>query len=93
VVTAVTLGLGVTPAAMGDPAGDPGGAGAGVAVPSQEQVDRARAHAADTARDVGAIKAELILADQRLQQAAVEAEQASEAYNGAMWQLEQATTA
>jgi cell wall-associated NlpC family hydrolase len=59
-------------------------------VPSQADVDRAQAAAAATARDVGAIKARMLLADQRLEAAALRAEQASEAYNGAMWRVEQA---
>jgi cell wall-associated NlpC family hydrolase len=42
---------------------------------------------------VGAIKARLLMANQRLDAANLRAEQASEAYNGAMWHLEQAKQA
>ena len=60
------------------------------AFPSREQVDAAKRRVAETARDVGAIKASLLLANQRLEASAVEAEMASEAYNGAMWRLQTA---
>jgi peptidoglycan DL-endopeptidase CwlO len=81
----ITVGAGAVavPAAVGDP---------GPGYPSQEQVDRAKERATRTAHDVGAIKGLLLLANQRLEQAAVEAERASEAYNGAVWRLEQART-
>src|SRR5262245_2630722 len=72
-VTAVTLcwtlGLGAVPA-LGDPGSGSGGAGGSRAYPSQDQVDRARAQARRKAQDVGAIKAQLLLANQRLEQAA-----------------------
>jgi cell wall-associated NlpC family hydrolase len=58
------------------------------AFPSREQVEAAERRAADTARDVGAIQASLLLANRRLEKAAVEAEKASEAYNGAMWRVQ-----
>ena len=90
---ALTVGLGVAavPIASGDPGGGTGdGAGA---YPSQDQVDRAKARAERTAHDVGAIKGRLLLANQRLDEANLRAEQASEAYNGAMWHLEQARVA
>ena len=57
-------------------------------LPSKDEVAAAKARAEQKARDVGAIKASLLLANQRLEQAAVAAEQASEAYNGAMWRLQ-----
>lgn len=60
------------------------------AFPSRDQVAAAKRHAEETARDVGAIKASLLMANQRLEAAATQAEIASEAYNGAMWRLEQA---
>jgi cell wall-associated NlpC family hydrolase len=88
--TALGLGL-VVPVASGDP-GDGSGSGGG-AFPSQDQVDRAKARAEQKAHDVGAIKARLLLANQRMDAANVRAEQASEAYNGAMWHLEQAKQA
>ncbi|MGZ4582176.1 MAG: hypothetical protein ACXVXG_16210, partial [Nocardioidaceae bacterium] len=58
------------------------------AYPSKAQVDAAKARAAQKARDVGSIKASLLLANQRLETAQTVAEQASEAYNGAMWRLQ-----
>ncbi len=94
VLLALSLGLAtvltVVPVAAGDPS-SPGPDARGKAFPSKEQVDRAKARAASAARDVGAIKAQLLLAQQRLEQAGLQAEQASEAYNGAMWKLQQAT--
>ncbi|MFZ5845917.1 MAG: hypothetical protein ACOYX5_00895, partial [Actinomycetota bacterium] len=60
------------------------------AFPSRDEVAAAEERVAATAQSVGAIKAELLLANNRHEQAAVEAEIASEAYNGAMWRLETA---
>jgi cell wall-associated NlpC family hydrolase len=85
---ALALSLSTVPAAEGDPGGS--GDAPAQAFPSQEQVDHAQARAARKARDVGVIKARLLLAGQRLEQAATKAEQASEAYNGALWRLAQA---
>lgn len=62
-------------------------------VPSREQVRTAETEAALRAAAVGAIKAQLLMANQRLEQAATGAEQASEAYNGARWALAQAKVA
>jgi peptidoglycan DL-endopeptidase CwlO len=87
VATLVTLALcGATVPAWSDPVG----ADRRPAYPSQGQVDDARARVAQKAHDVGVIKGRLLLADQALEQAATRAEQASEAYNGAMWRLQQA---
>ena len=58
--------------------------------PSKDEVAAAKERVAQTARDVGAIKASLLMANQRLEAAAVQAEMASEAYNGAMWRLQTA---
>jgi len=58
------------------------------AYPSSDEVAAAERRVAKTAGDVGAIKAALLMANQRLEAAAVEAEKASEAYNGAMWRLQ-----
>lgn len=63
------------------------------AFPSKHEIRAARQAALDKARDVGAIKADLALANQRLQDLGIKAEQATEAYNGAMWKLEQAKKA
>ena len=61
------------------------------AYPSQGQVDAARATAARKAHDVAVIKARLLLAQQQLVAAQTRAEQAAEAYNGALYRLQQAT--
>ena len=58
------------------------------AFPSQDDVAAAEERVRTTAQQVGAIKASLLLANNELEAAAVEAEQASEEYNGAMWRLE-----
>src|SRR5689334_11448313 len=84
------LGFGLVGVPGGGGSGKGGGGGA---FPSQDQVDRARARAEQKAHDVGAIKARLLMANQRLDAANLRAEQASEAYNGAMWHLEQAKQA
>lgn len=62
-------------------------------IPSQAQVDRAKAAVAQKAGDVAALQASLAVANARLQQAADRAEIAAEAYNGAMWRLQQAQQA
>jgi peptidoglycan DL-endopeptidase CwlO len=74
------LVLGVVPSASAEPTDRP--------FPTRDEVAAAKQRVADTARSVGAIKASLLLANQRLEEAAVEAEMASEAYNGARWQLQ-----
>ncbi|HEU5040900.1 MAG TPA: C40 family peptidase [Gemmatimonadales bacterium] len=61
--------------------------------PSRRDVEAAEAEVAQRAGDVAEIKARLALANQRLMRTATEAEHASEAYNGAMWELQQATDA
>ena len=65
-----------------------GGVVSGVAVaddetPSRQDVRDARAAVLDQADDVAAVRARLVVADQRLQEAGVRAAQAAEAYNGA----------
>jgi cell wall-associated NlpC family hydrolase len=77
VATLVTGGSG----AHADPTDDP---------PSQADVDAAKKSARDKARDVAAVQADLVLANQRLDTAAIEAGKAAEAYNGARWKLQQA---
>jgi cell wall-associated NlpC family hydrolase len=62
-------------------------------VPTQAQVNAAKAAAAQKAGDVASIQASLAVANARLQAAAEEAEIAAEAYNGAMWRLDQAKAA
>jgi peptidoglycan DL-endopeptidase CwlO len=58
--------------------------------PSQGDVSAAQQRVVNKARDVGAIEADLAAADQRLERLRIEAEMAVEAYNGAMYELEQA---
>ena len=77
---AAALCISITPSAIADK-GDR-------AFPSKDRVAAAKERAEQKARDVGAIKASLLMANQRLEQAAVQAAQASEAYNGAMWRLQ-----
>jgi cell wall-associated NlpC family hydrolase len=83
----LTLCVTAAPSAIADPDRD----GHGNGFPSQEQVQKARARAAEKQRDVGAIKVRLLLANQRLERTQTRAEQATEAYNGAMWRLDQAS--
>jgi peptidoglycan DL-endopeptidase CwlO len=59
-------------------------------VPSEEDVAAAQRHASERARDVSAVQADLVLANERLRQAGVTAAQAAEAYNGARWQADEA---
>ena len=61
-------------------------------IPSQAEVDAAERAAEDKAGDVASIQADLVLANQRLQDSAIAAAKAAEAYNGARWRLEQART-
>ena len=61
--------------------------------PTQAQVDKAKAVAEQKAGDVAALQASLAVANARLHAAAERAEIAAEAYNGAMWRLQQAQQA
>ncbi|HSF03467.1 MAG TPA: hypothetical protein VLA62_10665, partial [Solirubrobacterales bacterium] len=74
------LVLTLAPAAMADKSDR--------AFPTRDEVAAAERRVSDTANDVGAIKAGLLLANRRLEAAAVEAEMASETYNGAIWRLQ-----
>ncbi|KRF16590.1 hypothetical protein ASG90_09940 [Nocardioides sp. Soil797] len=78
---ALTLGV---PAAAADPDGD---------TPSKAEVHAAKDAAKDAERDVAAVQADLVVANQSLQSASVEAAKASEAYNAARWKLKQAQKA
>jgi cell wall-associated NlpC family hydrolase len=69
-------------------ADDPGGT-----TPSQQDVDNAKAAAQAKATDVETVQAQLAVANQRLQQSAIAAQQAAEAYNGARYRLQQARRA
>jgi cell wall-associated NlpC family hydrolase len=64
-----------------------------VDTPSRQDVRDARTAARDKARDVAAVQADLAAANQRLQESAIEAAQATEAWNGARYRLEQAQQA
>ena len=87
VVLALALVLAVPPAA--------GGIGAAWAddpdsPPSRTEVRDARDAVRQQARSVTTVQSELLAANQRLQETAVQAAQASEAWNGARYRLEQA---
>lgn len=61
--------------------------------PTQQEVDQAREVVRQKGDDVASIRAALTRAQERVDQAAVTAAMASERYNGARWQLEQAREA
>ncbi len=61
--------------------------------PTQSQVDQARDAVDGKKRGVSAVRTDLLLANQRLQDAAVRAAQAGEAYNAARWRLSEALAA
>jgi len=60
------------------------------AFPSQGEVAAAERRAENTARSVSAIQADFAAANQELEGLGIAAAQAAEAYNGALWRLEQA---
>ncbi len=62
-------------------------------VPTKGQVDRAKAAVADRLASVRQIEGELAAANARLQQAALDASIAAEAYNGAMYKLSESRKA
>jgi peptidoglycan DL-endopeptidase CwlO len=62
-------------------------------VPSEADIAAAQRHASAKARDVAAVQADLVVANERLRQTAVTAAQAAEAYNGARWQADEARRA
>jgi cell wall-associated NlpC family hydrolase len=62
-------------------------------VPTQAQVDQARAAVASKRQSVQQIQSQLAAANARLAKAAEEASIAAEAYNGAMWRLSEARKA
>jgi cell wall-associated NlpC family hydrolase len=78
----LVLAAGVTTASVADDA-----------VPSEEDVAQAQRNAEDRARDVSAVQADLVLANEELRQTAITAAQAAEAYNGARWQADEARKA
>lgn len=77
----------VVPAAGADP-GE--GTDGNQSAPTQAEVDAARAATSAAKRDVGAVQADLVLANQRVDNANIAAAQAAEAWNAARWKLRQA---
>jgi peptidoglycan DL-endopeptidase CwlO len=61
--------------------------------PSRERVRQAQERVTTTADRVDAIEAQLLAADQRLEALSLEAAKAAEAYNGALYKLQQAKIA
>jgi cell wall-associated NlpC family hydrolase len=72
---------------------EPSDAGLDRPVPTERDVERAETRAGAAGVRVAEIQSQLALANQQLEAAGVRAEQASEAYNGARWQVEQAVAA
>jgi peptidoglycan DL-endopeptidase CwlO len=70
---------------------DPGDDGAGT--PTRAEVQAAQDAVAGQERTVAAVQTDLVLANQRLERAAIRAAQAAEAYNAARWQLSEARAA
>jgi len=62
-------------------------------VPSQAQVDKARADVASKKQGVAQLEAALAAATARMEAASMAAEAAAEKYNGAMWRLDEARKA
>ncbi|MET0524118.1 MAG: NlpC/P60 family protein, partial [Nocardioides sp.] len=59
-------------------------------VPSHRDVKEAKVAARDQERDVAAVQADLVVANQRLRESSLRAAQAAEAWNGARYELQQA---
>ncbi|MGI8523919.1 MAG: C40 family peptidase [Nocardioides sp.] len=83
-----TLTLTLVAGVGGLAAADPGGT-----VPSKADVRHAHEAVFGKATDVAGVRAQLVLANQRLQDSAVRADQAAEAFNGARYHLQQARRA
>jgi cell wall-associated NlpC family hydrolase len=79
---------GLTLPAVADPGSDDG-----TGTPTQSEVDAARHAVAGQKRTVAAVQTDLVLANQRLERAAIRAAQAAEAYNAAQWKLSEARAA
>lgn len=87
--TAALLLLGgLTLPAVADPGADDGDG-----TPTQSEVDEARDAVAGQKRTVAAVQTDLVMANQRLERAAIRAAQAAEAYNAARWELTEARKA
>lgn len=91
--TTVAMTLPLTGVATADEKPTPHGSGTGSAVPSQAQVDRAKAEVATKKESVAQLESALAAATARMETASVAAEASAEAYNGAMWRLDEARTA
>ena len=87
IATAIAMTLVVGGAATGVSFAD------GKPAPSRQDVQAAQAAVRAKADDVAGVRAQLVLANQRLQASAVAADHAAEAYNGAKWQAQQARVA
>jgi len=83
--TTLAVTLPITGAAMADP-GSP-------TVPTQAQVDHAKAAVSDKQQSVKQLEAALAAANARMDAASTAAETAFEAANGAKWRLEEARKA
>ena len=88
---ATTLALTATLAGAANAEPRPGGRGADV--PSQAQVDRAKAEVKRQRQSISQIEGQLAAANARLRQDGEDASVASEAYNGAIWRLKEARKA
>jgi cell wall-associated NlpC family hydrolase len=82
---AALLFAGATLPAVADPSDDE--------TPTRSEVREAKHAVVEGRRSVAEVRTELLLANQSLEQAAVAAAKAGEAYNGARWRLDQARTA
>ena len=90
---AVGLALGLALVLVLPPVSGPAASADGGRTPTRQEVRDARTAARDTARDVSTVQAELASANAVLQQSAVEAARATEAWNGARYRLDQARRA
>ena len=63
------------------------------AVPSRQDVHEARVAVREKADDVASVRAQLVVANQRLQSSAIAAARAAEAFNGARWRVHEAQLA
>ncbi len=84
--TTLALTLSLTVTLSGAASADP----TKPAVPTQAQVDKARAEVTTKKQGVSQLEAVLAAATARMEAASVAAETAAESYNGAMWRLDEA---
>ncbi|WP_235736969.1 C40 family peptidase [Nocardioides alcanivorans] len=86
-VPVAVLGLVVSGSALVQAAAEPDGD-----APSKSDVRRAERAASDASRDVSAVRTELVLAQDRAEQASVRTAAAFEAWNAARWEAREART-